>query len=105
MEQIRTFLEASDELDFEAADRGEIYEWVERTLCQQEYWKQNRASKGLLRRYVSKMTGLSRAQVTRLLTQYAETGRVREKSYRRNRFASRYRRDDVELLGEVDEAC
>lgn len=103
-EQIRTFLEASDEVQFEAAERGEVYGWVERTLCQQEYWKQNRAIKGLLRRYVAKMTGLSRAQVTRLLSQYAETGRVREKSYQRNRFARRYTAADVELLAEVDEA-
>ena len=104
LEQIRTFLGASDEVQFEAAERGELYEWVERTICQQEYWKQNRATKGLLRRYVAKMTGLSRAQVTRLLSQYAETGRVRERSYRRNRFASRYTSADVELLAELDEA-
>jgi transposase InsO family protein len=104
LEQIRAFLEATDAVHFEGAERGEMYGWVEQTLCQQEYWKQNRATKGLLRRYVAKMTGLSRAQVTRLLTQYAETGRVRETSYRRNQFASRYTSADVDLLAEVDEA-
>jgi len=50
------------------------------------------------------MTGLSRAQVTRLIGRYQESGAVRERSYRRNRFASRYTAADVELLAAVDEA-
>ena len=36
-----------------------------------------------MRRYVSKMTGLSRAQVTRLIGQYRESGEVKERVYRR----------------------
>ena len=56
LEQIRAFLEASDEMEFEAAERGEVYGWLTRTLCEQQYWKQAREIKGLLRRYVMKMT-------------------------------------------------
>jgi hypothetical protein len=58
----------------------------------------------MLRRYLSKMTGLSRAQVTRLIRCYRETGFVRERNCRRNRFASRYTASDIELLAEVDQA-
>ncbi len=104
LEQIRAFLEASENVNFEAAHRQEVYEWVTRTLCEQEYWKQKRAVKGMLRRYVAKMTGLSRAQVTRLVSRYQETGVVRERNYRRNRFTNRYTAEDVELLAAVDEA-
>lgn len=104
LEQIRAFLEASEEIEFEAANRKEVYEWVTRTLCEQEYWKQGREVKGRLRRYIAKMTGLSRAQVTRLLRRYKESGAVRERKYRRNRFASRYTVADIELLAGVDEA-
>jgi transposase InsO family protein len=50
------------------------------------------------------MTGLSRAQVTRLIGRYAESGIVKERRYRRNRFAIHYQADDVELLAAVDEA-
>jgi transposase InsO family protein len=50
------------------------------------------------------MTGLGRAQVTRLVAQYAEVGEVKRKSQRRRRFASRYTRADIELLAQVDEA-
>ena len=62
LEQIREFLEASGEVGFQAQDRTELYGWVERTLGHHNYPKLPRASQGLLRRYVAKMTGLSRAQ-------------------------------------------
>lgn len=67
LEQIRALLEASQEVRFEATKREEVYGWVSRTLCHQQYWKQKREAQGLLRRYIATMTGLSRAQVTRLI--------------------------------------
>jgi transposase InsO family protein len=104
LEQIRAFLEASEEIEFEAAHRQEVYAWVTQTIGQQEYWRQKRPVKGILKRYLAKMTGLSRAQVTRLLSQYSETGLVRERGYRRHRFPSRYTAEDIELLAAVDQA-
>ena len=104
LEQIRAFLEATEEIEFEAAHREEVYQWITQTLCEQEYWKQGRGVKGMLRRYIAKMTGLSRAQVTRLISRYQQGGVVRERNYRRNRFASRYTAADIELLAAVDEA-
>jgi transposase InsO family protein len=104
LEQIRAFLQASREVRFEATKREEVYGWVTRTLCHQQYWKQKREAKGLLRRYIATMTGLSRAQVTRLIARYQKDGQVKERSYRRNRFQRRYTAADVELLGAVDEA-
>ena len=59
LEQIRTFLAASEEFRFEASNREEIYNWVTRTMVEQEYSGQKREAKGLLRSYVGKMTGLS----------------------------------------------
>jgi transposase InsO family protein len=104
LEQIRTFLAASEEFRFEANNREEIYGWVTRTMVEQEYGGQKREAKGLLRRYVEKMTGLSRAQVTRLIGQYLESGTVKERNYHRNRFAMQYQAADVALLSAVDEA-
>jgi transposase InsO family protein len=50
------------------------------------------------------MTGLSRAQITRLVTMYREGEAVKPKPYRRRRFPQRYSRGDIELLAEVDDA-
>jgi transposase InsO family protein len=104
LEQIRVFLAASEEFRFEANNREELYGWITRTLVEQEYGGQKREAKGLLRNYLGKMTGLSRAQVTRLIGRYLKNGMVKERSYRRNRFAMQYQRADVELLVAVDEA-
>src|ERR1700693_3440880 len=61
-----------------------------------------RSGRGLVRRYVAKMTGLSRAQATRLLGMYMRGEKVQPKPYRRRRFAERYTHADAELLATVD---
>ena len=50
------------------------------------------------------MTGLSRAQVTRLIARFLANGELQPASYRRHRFPQRYTRADIELLATVDEA-
>jgi transposase InsO family protein len=77
---------------------------VTQTLVEHEYSGQPRETKGVLRQYLGKMTGLSRAQVTRLIGRYQESGLVKERGYRRNRFVRRYTAADIELLAGVDEA-
>ena len=104
LEQIRAFLEASEGLGFEAKKRQELYAWVNQTLREQDYDRLGRSSKGLVRRYVAKMTGLRRAQVTRLIGRYLNGDPVQVRAYRRHRFASRYLPADCELLARVDEA-
>ena len=63
--EIEAFLSASESVRFAGCGRTEIYGWVERLLCHHEYPLQKRRAKGLLRAYVERMTGLSRAQSTR----------------------------------------
>jgi transposase InsO family protein len=104
LRQIQEFLEGSQDWRFEAKERPQIYEWMTRILRQHGYRQQGRAGKGLLRRYLVKMTGMSRAQITRLIAQYGEGGEVKIGAYRRHRFASKYTRADVALLASVDEA-
>jgi transposase InsO family protein len=104
LEQIRAFLEASEEVQFAGQRRQEVYEWITRLLRQQGYRTQGKVVRGLLRSYVAKMTGRSRAQVTRLIGRYVEHSEVRESSHRRHRFASRFTPADLELLAKVDEA-
>jgi hypothetical protein len=50
------------------------------------------------------MTGLSRAQVTRLIAGYADSGRVKAVPYQRRKFAARYTKADVDLLAYVDKS-
>ena len=104
LEQIRAFLKGSEGIRFEGKSRSEVYEWVTQTLRQHAYERLGRAAKGLIRLYIGKVTGLSRAQVTRLLKCFSEQREVKPRTYRRNRFATHYTRADIELLAAVDEA-
>jgi transposase InsO family protein len=104
LEQIRALMDASQEVRFEGSTREEVYGWMERMLSEHGYNGQNREAKGLLRQYVAKMTGLSRAQTTRLIGQYRISGEVKQATYQRHRFAGKYTRADIELLARVDEA-
>ena len=60
LEQVRAFLLGSGEIRFAGERREEVYAWMERTLVQHRYTILRRQEKGLLRRYVARMTGLSR---------------------------------------------
>ena len=102
LEQIRAFLAGSGEMRFAGQRREEVYAWTEGTLVRHEYAGLRRQEKGLLRRYIARMTGLSRAQVTRLIAGYAGTGKVQAAAYQRRKFATRYTKSDVELLAYVD---
>ena len=104
LEQIRALLAASQEVRFTGHSRGEIYDWAGATLREHDYAKLGREAKGLLRAYVTKMTGQSRAQVTRLIGKYLATGEVHPTVYRRRRFPVRYTRIDMSCLATVDEA-
>jgi len=103
LEQIQAFLDGSGEIGFKGQNREEVYGWVDQTLRQQRYEGLLRSERGLVRRYVEKMTGLSRAQTTRLITVYVGGDEVKPQAYRRRRFARRYTREDIALLAGVDE--
>jgi transposase InsO family protein len=102
--QIQAFLNASETIRFEGETQAQIYHWIEQVLGRQEYHQQSRPARGLLRNYVAKMTGLSRAQVTRLIARYRQSGSLQSAPYRRHRFPQRYTRADLEPLAIVDEA-
>ena len=104
LDQIGAFLNASEQIRFEGENREQVYGWVEQVLRQQQYPEQGRKARGLVRRYLEKMTGLSRAQVTRLIARYRVHGEVQASTYRRHRFPQRDTRADIELLATVDEA-
>ncbi len=74
LEQMQAFLTGNEEVGFRAPNRTELYEWTQKTLCAQDYAGLPRSGKGLVKRYVEKVTGLSRAQVTRLIDQYVKSG-------------------------------
>lgn len=104
LEQVRAFLAGSGEVRFAGQSRSQVYQWTERTLVRFQYGGLGKRDKGLVRQYVARMTGLSRAQVTRLIANYAASGEVKAAAYQRRKFAARYTKADVELVAYVDKS-
>jgi transposase InsO family protein len=104
LEQMRAFVAAGGAVELQAEDRTERYACVERTLRQLDYPRLSRADKGLAKQYLSQLTGLGRAQLTRLIGCYARQGAVAAVKYQRCKFAARYTEADIRLLAYVDQA-
>lgn len=72
LDEVRAFLEGNVAVGFSSPPDAERYPWMERTLRQFRYPTLTRADKGLLRAFVLKVTGYSRAQLTRLIAQWQQ---------------------------------
>lgn len=103
-DEIQAFLDGSQPIEMEVTSREEAYAFVERTLRVFRYRSCRRDQKGLLRRYLAKVTGFSRAQITRLIAQQRDVGRVRDRRGPPARpFQRRYTERDVRALADIDQ--
>ena len=102
--EMREFVASSGSLSFTGAGRKEIYGLVECTLQAHEYLRLAKKNKGVVRRYLTKISGRSLAQITRLIRRYRQSGAVQPAAPRRHRFPRRYTQDDIALLATVDAA-
>lgn len=106
VEQVRQVLEGTQALQFRAAEDGEgRYGWIDAVLRRLDYRQLPRADRGLVLFYLQRLSGYSRAQVTRLVARWM-AGKPLVKNYRapEHAFARRYTAADVVLLAEVDRA-
>jgi transposase InsO family protein len=103
LEQVRRFLEGTEVVDFAIEDKKERYKWIQRTLVRFRYLELSKQDKGLIIRYLVKVSGYSRQQTTRLVTQYRKTGRVRRRQRTVAGFKRKYTQEDIRVLAQLDE--
>ena len=106
LEQVRQVLEGTQSLEFRRAeDDQERYAWIESVLRRFDYRQLPRAHRGPVLAYLQRLSGYSRAQVTRLVSRW-DAGKRLVKKYRapEHAFARRYTSADVALLADVDQA-
>jgi len=101
MAQIKSFLAETKEIEFNKKSQKEAYRWIEETLRKFTYVILSKKEKGLIRRYLMKITGYSRAQLTRHINQYRKTGQVKIKEYERHKFEKKYTPRDIQLLAQT----
>ena len=106
LEEVGAFLGGSEPVDFDLDDRDSAYLFVIRSLERLRYHHLGKPDKGLVKAYLAKVTGLPRAQLTRLIAQHRRTGDIRDhlKKPPANAFQRRYTPRDDALLAEVDDA-
>ena len=74
LEQIEEFLEGNNVVEFKRLEGDKQYEWIGLVLRRFNYPELRRHQKGMIRRYLQKVTGYSRAQVCRLMRRYDREG-------------------------------
>ena len=106
VEQVRQVVAGTQALQFQRAldDTGR-YAWIQSVLGRFDYARLKRPDRGAVLAYVQRLSGFSRAQVTRLVARWV-SGKPLVKHYRapEHAYARRYTALDVALLVEVDRA-
>ena len=104
IEELGAFLSGTQRIVFEvASNKDERYRWIENTLCQFSDMTLGRSDKGLLIRYLVKVSGYSRQQLTRLLKQYRDTGHLVRRQLAEKGFTRRFSPQDIRLLAAMDQ--
>lgn len=104
LEQIRRILKASRGLELKGLTRTGKYVWIEEALKRFDYFSLGKKDKGLVKRYIERMSGFSRPTVTRLVRRQLANGSIKAGMGIRNRFAAKYTVFDKELLAQTDNA-
>jgi hypothetical protein len=104
VEQLEAFLRGSQPCAYTVhSSKDECYQWIQGTLVQFRYMTLRKADKGIVIRYLMKISGYSRQQLTRLIKQYVKRGKIVRTQQTSKGFARRYTAEDIRLLAELDE--
>jgi transposase InsO family protein len=102
LDQVRAFLKGTVVLGFSVAAE-ERYEFVARTVRRFGYVRLKRVDKGVVLRFLERVSGYSRQQLTRLVRRAgARAPLVKRYRASRSSFARHYTAADVRLLAEID---
>ena len=103
LEQIEHFLNGTSDIELRVPDPAARRAWIERVLRQFRYRYRTRAERGLLLRFLVKVTGYSPAQMKRLLKQFYTERHLRDRRGPPAKpFAYRYTVADQQALAELD---
>ena len=105
LEQVRQVLQGTQALQLSFAQPEERYAWIAQVLQRLGYRRLGRNDRGSVLAYLQRLSGYSRAQVTRVVARW-RSGQPLVKNYRapEHAFARRYSSADIALLAQVDQA-
>ncbi len=104
IEQMDAFLTGSQAIAFAVATtKDERYRFVEKILKRFAYPRLKRQEKGSVIKFLIKVSGYSRQQLTRMIQRYVEQGSLSRYQKTTNGFEKLYTSDDTQLLAQLDQ--
>lgn len=104
IESLENFLQGNQVIAYSVlGDKTERYQFIRKTLVKFNYLTRTKKDKGVLKRFLRKISGYSRPQLTRLIRQYSQSGCIKWQPCRTNGFGSKYTAHDIQLLAQMDE--
>jgi hypothetical protein len=101
---MKEFVQGNRQVDYTPIEPQRVYGFVERVLAAHRYSHLSKEEKGIVRQFLNKVTGLSRAQMTRLIGRWMIHRCIAKKPPQRPSFFRRYTASDIALLARVDAA-
>lgn len=104
IEQMESFLAGSQAIAFTiASSKDERYQFVESVLKRFGYLQLKRHDKGVVIKFLIKVSGYSRQQLTRMIQRYTEQGILKRYQKTVNGFEPFYTAEDIKLLAQIDQ--
>ena len=104
IDQLSQFLAGTQSVLFKLDTvKKKRYQWIQHELVRFDYMRISKTDKGIMKRYLAKVSSYSRAQVTRLVKQYSSTGYIKHNPAISNGFKGKYTNDDIRLIARMDE--
>ena len=101
--EMKEFVTTNRHVGWSAVEAAAVYGLIEGVLKAHHY-RLNKGQKGIVRSFLTKVTALSRAQLTRLIQRWIAMRCLNRKPAQRPNFPRRYTHDDIATLAEVDAA-
>ena len=104
IEQLGQFLDGTQAVIFKITTvKKERYDWIRQELVRFDYLKLRKLDKGIVILYLTKVSGYSQSQLTRLIKQYSKTGYIKHFHTNAPAFKKKYTPADIRLIAKMDE--
>ena len=102
LSEMKELLSSSRKVTWKAENTEAGYALIAAVLKAQRYSKLGKTGKGIVRRFLQKVTSTSRAQLTRLIGRWREERKIVRRTAARPSFKVRYQGEDIVLLAATD---
>ncbi len=100
--QLKEFSKLGNSAKFKSnSSKVETYSWIEKSLGKFRYFSLKKGERGIVKKYIVRMTGYSGDTIDKLIARKKKFGKIFVKERTQNTFQRFYGGKDVELLAEV----